>query len=269
MARLRLARSLSVSIFPVYGIACVLFSFGGQSARAQSGSSSSQGRAQSSSSAVQPADSVAEAARKTREAKKKNAAKAAKVVTEDDLKPSSPPAVAAQQPGAAPGGSAAEQTPALRPASSATGAATAPVEQSPADEPGKPNAPTMGGGLAVGAPPRSDSGAPSAKDVADAEAADRAAHKSPADSPVKDSDPADVKAAKAELAVAQADLESAKQELALEQDNFYRNPDYAQDAAGKAKIDGLQQQVAERQAEADKKKAKLTEVASKSSEAKP
>src|SRR5271168_3663388 len=60
----------------------------------------------------QPADSVAEAARRAREQKKAAAAKQpAPVITDDTLKPSAPPAPEANAPAPASAGSAAPATP--------------------------------------------------------------------------------------------------------------------------------------------------------------
>lgn len=204
-------------------------------------------------------DSVAEAARKAREAKR-SAPKASKVVTDDDLKPM-PANQAAAQTGAASGSGGQSAGAANASATSSSGAATAAVDQSSSsDEPSKPAAPAMTGGVAIGTPPRTSAVGPSTKDVAEAETANKAAHTSPADAPVKESDSAEVKAAKAELATAEADLEAAKDELGLEQDNVYKNPDYARDKAGQTKLDALKQQVADRQAEVDKKRAKVGEA---------
>jgi hypothetical protein len=50
-----------------------------------------------------------------------------------------------------------------------------------------------------------------------------------------------------------------RRELALAQDNFYRQPDYPRDTAGKQKLDSMQSDLKDGQAELDALKAKLAD----------
>jgi hypothetical protein len=65
---------------------------------------------------------------------------------------------------------------------------------------------------------------------------------------------------KEQIKQAQSDLDLLKQEQALQQDTYYSNPDYVHDTAGKAKLDGIKQQVSDKQDELDKLKARLAEL---------
>jgi hypothetical protein len=97
------------------------------------------------------------------------------------------------------------------------------------------------------ATPQLETGPPPASAVAAAEAADAVREKSPADAPVEKGDKPEVVRLKAELARAEQDLDLTQREAALAQDSFYSRPDHARDAAGKGKIDALQQQITEKQ----------------------
>jgi len=77
--------------------------------------------------------------------------------------------------------------------------------------------------------------------------ADTAKEKTRADASGKKGEDPEVTRLKARLAEAEQDLDLTKRETALAQDSYYANPDYARDSAGKAKIDGLQQQVNDKQ----------------------
>ena len=77
--------------------------------------------------------------------------------------------------------------------------------------------------------------------------ADTAKEKTRADALGKKGEDPEVTRLKARLAEAEQDLDLTKRETALAQDSYYANPDYARDSAGKAKIDGLQQQVNDKQ----------------------
>lgn len=68
---------------------------------------------------------------------------------------------------------------------------------------------------------------------------------------------------KGQVEEAQKALELAKRELSLEQDNLYSKPDYQGNSAGKAKVDGLNQQVADKQQALDDLKARLAELQAK------
>jgi hypothetical protein len=108
--------------------------------------------------------------------------------------------------------------------------------------------------------PQLETGPPPAADVAAAEAADKAAAKSPADAPAQKGDSPEVRRLKEQLARAELDLDLAKREAALSRDSFYSNPDFAHDTAGKAKLDALQQQIADQQQKVDDVKARLASL---------
>lgn len=62
---------------------------------------------------------------------------------------------------------------------------------------------------------------------------------------------------KKQLAAAQSDLDLLQRELALQRDTYYANPDYMHDTDGKAKLDGLQMQVTDKQQAVEQLKAKV------------
>ncbi len=154
-----------------------------------------------------PDSYVADAARRSRE-KKKNAAKSAKVITDEELD--------------------------------------------------KKNFPAGNEGLNVGSAPKLETEPPSPQAVAAAEAADSSAGQQDA----KEAAAEDAKIArlKEQVADAEKDVDLAKRGLALDQDSFQSNPDYAHDAAGKAKLQDEKQQIDDRQQELDRLKAKLAEL---------
>jgi len=147
----------------------------------------------------QPQDSVAEAARRARE-KNKAAAKPAKVITDDDVKP------------AAPEGSAAN--------------------------------PAVGG-------------FPSGPEAAKAQSGPGASGASGEDDQEKAKE---IAALKEQIKQVQGDLEFLKRDMGLQQDTYYSNPDYVHDTAGKAKLDGMKQQVADKQEELNHLKDQLAEL---------
>jgi DNA repair exonuclease SbcCD ATPase subunit len=65
---------------------------------------------------------------------------------------------------------------------------------------------------------------------------------------------------KEQVKQAESDLDLAQREQALEQDSYFSNPDYVHDTAGKAKLEGLKQQISDKQQELDKLKARLAEL---------
>jgi len=65
---------------------------------------------------------------------------------------------------------------------------------------------------------------------------------------------------KEQIKQAQSDLDLAKREQALQQDTYFSNPDYVHDAAGKAKLDAIKQQITDKQQELDRLKARLAEL---------
>jgi len=67
-------------------------------------------------------------------------------------------------------------------------------------------------------------------------------------------------ALKEQIKQALSDLDLAKREQALQQDTYFSNPDYLHDAAGKAKLDAIKQQITDKQQELDRLKARLAEL---------
>jgi hypothetical protein len=107
------------------------------------------------------------------------------------------------------------------------------------------------------ATPQLETGPPSPAAVAADEAADKKAETSPADDPLKSTDPAKVAALKEELAQAEENLKLSQRESALQQDTYYSNPDYPHDDAGKAKLADLQQLISNNQQTVEELKARL------------
>ncbi len=149
-------------------------------------------------------ESIADAARRSRE-QAKSATKASKVITDDDLD--------------------------------------------------KGNVKPGAQGLTVDAPATLQTQPPSAGAVAEAEVtpstpADPAATAAPTDDP-------EVAHVKEMIADHEKDADLGRRDLALQQDTFLSNPDHEHDAAGKAKIDALQQDINAKQQEIDGLKARL------------
>jgi len=65
---------------------------------------------------------------------------------------------------------------------------------------------------------------------------------------------------KVKIKRAQDDLDLLQREQSLENDRYYSQTDYAQDTAGKAKLDDLKQQVTDKQQELERLKARLAEL---------
>jgi predicted RNase H-like nuclease (RuvC/YqgF family) len=72
---------------------------------------------------------------------------------------------------------------------------------------------------------------------------------------------AEIDALKKELKDKQEALNLLQRELSLDRDNFFSNPDYQRDVAGKQKLDDLQANLDGKQNELNELKAKLTELA--------
>jgi predicted RNase H-like nuclease (RuvC/YqgF family) len=72
---------------------------------------------------------------------------------------------------------------------------------------------------------------------------------------------AEIDALKKELKDKQEALNLLQRELSLDRDNFFSNPDYQRDLAGKQKLDDLQANLDDKQNELNGLKAKLTELA--------
>ncbi len=65
---------------------------------------------------------------------------------------------------------------------------------------------------------------------------------------------------KVKIKRAQDDLDLLQREQSLENDRYYSQTDYAQDTAGKTKLDDLKQQVTDKQQELERLKARLAEL---------
>jgi uncharacterized coiled-coil protein SlyX len=74
---------------------------------------------------------------------------------------------------------------------------------------------------------------------------------------------AEVAKAKEKLAELEKQQDLLQRQFALDRDTVYSNPDYANDAAGLAKLDALQQQINEKQQAVNDAKAHLAELQSK------
>jgi predicted RNase H-like nuclease (RuvC/YqgF family) len=80
------------------------------------------------------------------------------------------------------------------------------------------------------------------------------------------SDPKDEKTAKEiadlkeQIKQAQSDFDLAQRQLSLEQDTYFSNPDYTRATAQKAKVDGLKQQVSDKQQTLDTLRARLAQL---------
>jgi uncharacterized coiled-coil protein SlyX len=62
---------------------------------------------------------------------------------------------------------------------------------------------------------------------------------------------------KTQLEELEKELDLLRRELPLERDNYYSKADYARDAAGKSKLDALQQQLTDKQQDVDALKTRL------------
>jgi hypothetical protein len=126
------------------------------------------------------------------------------------------------------------------------------------------------GGVNVGGPPDSDAEPPNSKAVAKPEAADAAGSKPDAS---KSGDDPEIAALKDQMGAVEKELDLLKRELALDSDAYYSKPNYSNDPNGKAKLDGEEQQVSNKQQQLDDLKARLTALQqqnkSESSQASP
>jgi hypothetical protein len=64
-------------------------------------------------------------------------------------------------------------------------------------------------------------------------------------------------ALKEKIKDAQSDLDLLQREFQLDQDTFYSSPDFANNPSGKAKLDAMKQQIADKQQELERLKAEL------------
>jgi len=180
--------------------------------------------------------SVAEAARRAREQKKP---KPAKVITDEDIKPASQgvPSISVVGAPVAPAAAANQAAPA--PASAPSAATVSPTDSAP-------SAPAAPGAPANQAAP----GAPAAPGTAPNQAADSKDQKT-------QPEPKEVTELKAQVKQALDDLKLVQREQSLEEDKFFSNTDYSHDNAGKAKLEDLKRQAAEKQQKLDQLKEKL------------
>jgi len=103
------------------------------------------------------------------------------------------------------------------------------------------------------------SGAPAAPAAADSGSAGEGnAAPAPAEDPEqKAKSSAELAALKQKVTEAQKDLELLQRDFALQQDTYISNPDHSHDVAGKAKLDAMTQQIADKQQAVDALKAQL------------
>jgi hypothetical protein len=107
-------------------------------------------------------------------------------------------------------------------------------------------------GLNVGASPKLETEPPSPEAVAAAEASDAEAAKKAA------GEDAELARLKLRLADGEKDLDLAKRALALDQDAYLSKPDYANDTAGKAKLDDEKQGISDKQQDVEKLKTRVS-----------
>lgn len=119
--------------------------------------------------------------------------------------------------------------------------ATAPEGASSASAPAQANSPT---------PPAQDQNVSAGAEAKEtAESAEDAEKKK-----------SEIDALKKEIADKQQSIQLQQREIALEQDNYYSNPDHDHDTAGKAKLDSLQSDLQEQQDELAALQAKLADL---------
>jgi hypothetical protein len=117
------------------------------------------------------------------------------------------------------------------------------------------NFPAGNEGLNVGSDPRLETEPPSQQAVAAAEAADSNSEQQDA----REAAAQDAKIArlKEQVGDAEKDFDLAKRQYALDQDSYLSNPDYSHDDAGKTRLQDEKQQIADKQQEVERLKAKL------------
>ncbi len=111
------------------------------------------------------------------------------------------------------------------------------------------------GQLNVVGVPQPETEPPSEAAVAQAVATDEAAEQEAAKKAAEED--AQIARLKLQLTQAEKDLDLAQRELALDQDAYFSKPDYANDTAGKAKLDSERQQISDHQQEIEKLKTRL------------
>jgi hypothetical protein len=118
-------------------------------------------------------------------------------------------------------------------------------------------------GVDVGAAPKLETAPPSAAAVAEQEADDKAAEQEAADQD------AEIEKLKLKIVNAEKDLDLAQRQFALDQDSYLSNPAYQNDKAGKAKLDGEKQQIADHQQDVERLKTRLAALEELKSKRKP
>ncbi len=111
------------------------------------------------------------------------------------------------------------------------------------------------GQLNVVGAPQPETEPPSEAAVATAEGTDQASEKEAAKKAAEED--AQIAQLKLQLTQAEKDLDLAQRELALDQDAYFSKPDYANDTAGKARLDSEKQQISDKQQEIEKLKTRL------------
>jgi DNA repair exonuclease SbcCD ATPase subunit len=121
-----------------------------------------------------------------------------------------------------------------------------------------PSANAANAGVPMDSAPKAETGPPSAQAVeevvsrdqgADAKEQAKEAHESP-----------EVAQAREKLDTAKAELDVVQRQLALDRADYYSKPNYADDSAGKAKLDGEQQQIDELRQQVEQLQAQLDEL---------
>ena len=114
----------------------------------------------------------------------------------------------------------------------------------------------------VGAPPEPVSPEDTAR-AAGEQSADKEADEAAA------KEDAEITELKKQLAEAEKQLDLQKREFALDSEAYYSKPDFANDKAGKAKLDAEQQAIQAQQPEVDRLKARLAPMLERQSRRKP
>lgn len=136
-------------------------------------------------------------------------------------------------------------------------------EQKPAKVWDNDNIPSSGGVDVIGAKPQGSTagseanGSPSAESTSDADAQNAEPSESSSDLEEQ------LKSAKADLKSAQSRLDFLQRKLALDQQNFYRNPNYASDDAGAKALQTEQDQINSKKQDVAAAQKKVDDLAAK------
>lgn len=114
--------------------------------------------------------------------------------------------------------------------------------------------PPVGESAGAATEPAAESVKPPADKSGDAEAAAKQAAELKSKIAAEE---AELKSAKAQLVNAQKDAELAQRNFDLEREQFYSKTDASRDTTGKARLDGLQAQITDRQQNVERLKAKI------------